>query len=338
MFPFDLLPHEVEDETARFGRVEAMRVTPFRQRPAVEFWLRRVTTSVEENLWFFQEARRGKRWNFVLTYEGTYDDYLAGQPISYGPDVELNEREFANCLKWDSWGRMLHFAPGELPVPGRFRATLGASGEGVWLDLNAPPESKEPCYLAFRWHPQACAKQLWDFDVDELRAHLKALALEAEHDVSFALRWSKLSPLERHKQRVKVRRGTWDEANELLTAALRTDISAVRNADWRWVLLSARVGHKDYLWRSDSADHYHETPPRLRVWKQLIFNAFEPYEDLDLCKRYWCVWPGDNEDDSLFNIRCTAPSAHEQMEALLKLRQWAKRKVPAARLRALFET
>lgn len=325
MNSFDLLNWETETPGDSGGAIDAIHVLPFRGRSALEFQLRRVRSSADENIVFFREAGFQNQWNFALLHEASYDDDLVGTPINWRDSLDLsNPKFFSNCLNWNSFGRIFHFQNGELPVKGRWRASLGASGEGVWLDLNASPDQKLPPFTPFRWHPKPCAAQLWDWEVGALKTHFLDLARDSSHDVGFALEWAEKPAKERQKPIPVVENGTLESARELLTAALRSEESLWKSVSQAtWTIHSARGASQTFLQHGETA-HEFQLSPRLASLRATIFAFFGPHDD-PIALQHACV--RCDASTRLFQISCDTPTMHEILDAGWELRQWLKDKV-----------
>ncbi len=153
-------------------------------------------------------------------------------------------------------------------------------------------------------------------------AHWECELARPDSDIRFARDWSRLSLHERGRRAAVWTRGSLDELEQFTRAVAvvcRMDRDYV-GASWNGSWFSGFGQHK----RSDA---------RVRRWNRYLSAHFQWHRDPVLSAARRCVAQSPTGPHIQFPL--TPPTAHEQLEAALFLREWAQGKIPPDELRLL---
>ena len=154
------------------------------------------------------------------------------------------------------------------------------------------------------------AAQVW--------SELQTLLADSQSEAAFARGFARLNPQERIQRIQRPARGTLDELNRLThQLLLATAPWNGVNGDELFVNFSQR--DKAQLWKVGAANPVKiAVPDAMRDGVCQLWDGFEPFDRT--IADYLCVQSTDTP--SLF-ARAHRPSAHEQLEAHLRFREWA---------------
>ncbi len=159
-----------------------------------------------------------------------------------------------------------------------------------------------------------------------MKNYLFAALNDERSEVRFALSWIHLSPEKQQLKQLDFERQTLDAMRQLLRAALHTQADIWEKQEslvWETSEIDQRslrfIRSRRFVVEAD------DVLSRLERWRQAIWNAFFPNNDEWLLFA-WCVreW----QDIGSVKVEAAPPSAHEQIEALLLLRDWWNQHFP----------
>ena len=308
---------------------------------------------VFRSIWEFEvsdEARETEIWVRIIPYKDAFIHYFRdGEDADTGNWIlsfTENHHAFSNsCLSrqhfesWfqvaDLWSgsiyRLIYFNGTRYGFPGTHFITASArdfcvlrcgtstfdeaDGTGKRAPFSSPFDNHEvPAHAA------------------AMREQLRAAFNNERSEARFALKWLHLSPEEQDNKRLQFERETLEPMRKLLSAVLQSQIEIwEHDAALLWCLYGA--GYADPDWSEDKlvftnspgTPNSLQIPPRLERWKRAIWNNFLPCDDdwllFALCVREW-------QDMGVVEVEAAPPTAHEQIEALLLLRDWWNQHFP----------
>ena len=200
----------------------------------------------------------------------------------------------------------------------RAHETLTVTRDGVARWDNRHNSENTP----FRWRAPGAsltgarfvalpAAQVW--------SELRLLLANADSEAAFAREFARMDTQERHQRIQKPARGDLDELNRLLHQLLLVT-APWEIADDDELFVSFTRPDNARLWKISPANPTEiEVPAQMHDGVRKLWNYFEPFDTT--IADYLCVQKTDTP--SLF-ARAFRPSAHERLEAQLKMRDWIK--------------
>lgn len=287
---------------------------------------------------YFCDAAHPGDGNWIFSNRGRYI------PFSNAPlNPELLERTFGSepRLWMDSISRLIYFEGTDYGHPGLHRIKVNPDGYGLFGLGNEPSWDIRQKNALFRI-PTEDGKIA--SDAAALKTQLLNLLRDTTSEARFAFDWLYLSHHQRQKKLFNFERGNLGEIQRLLYAVLQSqpDIWA-DDETLRWL---TPVQHKhlkrpkklrDALGVADSFIGIFSAPgtaikipPRFKEWRKLLWNYFGPSINeevllFSLCIRHWEA----NINSDPIATEVAPPTAHEQLEALLTLRDWWQQIVPS---------
>lgn len=157
----------------------------------------------------------------------------------------------------------------------------------------------------------------------------------------FALHWEQLNFEERADFLVRCHQGSYSQMRRLLRDVL---VHAVQpNADFKecsWVChINPKLDAHSNIWLRNSSPREQEfaETPHLCNWRRALIAWFAPQFIQTLAPEHqsaW-IWRDQIRDWSLCTVSTEIPTQHERLEAALRLRDWARGKVPDELLETL---
>ena len=144
-------------------------------------------------------------------------------------------------------------------------------------------------------------------------------------DIRFALVWSALSVEERLKRATLFSRGSWTEIKQVVRSIIVVCGLGKHYSHTTW-------RDEGFKWSDRMSNSTFSPTIRLRRWHRHLRDWFRWERDAELSARHLCV--AQTFVGPIFVFK-NAPTAHEQLEAALFLREWAQGKIPPDELRLL---
>ena len=264
--------------------------------------------------------------------------WFSFEPLARTFERAMDKGRFYRSLFFDSNYRLM-----SARAPWQFRLVIHDSGEVHWHlpdGANARFKWKNSGLRARRlpsdWRRQTRDKQI--------EAEIQAMLANSRSDCAFAVRWIQMSQREQDALLFATTNGTLDECREVIRAVLWSDFDLKFDSSWSWnILLSAiesrtvdPISPAEIAVQSTLEDDFalFSLSPRQSRLLRLIFENFglhftaqfkNNYLKSALCREQSAQW----------NIKVLAPSAHERLEAQLRLRDWLRDKVSPDELAAL---
>ena len=179
----------------------------------------------------------------------------------------------------------------------------------------------------FDWEKTAGENQFWDWKEVNFRHFAKNFWPNLKNsDLRFAYDWQFLSYEQKNAFAFRCENGDWDEMQRVFSLVLQVAAG----------LLNIKASEYDgvIFWQFDRSEpRFNEAQIQfLKRWQKAVFAFFRPEFVLKfhVCVRHW-------RDKSMEYsiVSSSIPSAHEVMEAQLKLREWARGKTPEAEVEKL---
>lgn len=242
---------------------------------------------------------------------------------------------------------------------GILRLYMGANGEAEWFQPNTPRHSS--LWVDFSWGTANETARLLGSSDEELRAHIVELTQNGESDAGFSLRWILLdwgteSWRTRSLLRLRTRRDSIEQMRDFLVLALQCEpnlrdlghltwnVAPLENAtdfygdptSWREPLEAVVPIPQENLHLTYQSGHF-RLPPLLRRLREWAGVWFEAALDEELSARHRCV-EHPFADPTISVERASDLSAHEQIEAFVRLRDFLAPRVTPDELAALLRS
>ena len=255
----------------------------------------------------------------------------------WSPRAEM--RKTIRAFKRGNFNRVIYF-DGQIqlatePENWRYALHIQSDGSPVW-------HSHDGAIAAFHWsdsHPKITDVVRFNATDSEIESELSKMLEGANCDCAGALDWLALSRQEKDRQIYRVRRGTLDEFKALLRAMIWSESAGDEAKIWMLYFSSGtlEVGLNDGI-ALDSlfiSGRKETLPsPRHKRLLELARREFGLHYALDLVRRRSPVsqvaW-----NDYVLELKISVPTAHEQLEARLHLRDWLRNKVSSTELAEL---
>lgn len=249
--------------------------------------------------------------------------------------ISLKQGKFMRVLYFDEQIRLMT----SLDV-WHYALCIGHDGVAVWSARNG--ES-----AAFGWlKPNSKLSTLWRAETtdSDIEHYLRQMLKDNDSDCAFALNWLQLSETEKDTLLVQVAHGNLEECRQLLWASLWIDSIWLSSQRWRW---NIDIGWgSDYeaptsdprvmASRSDIENEIQgiELSPRLLRLLEIILAHFKLSHNRQTQSKT-LVCNIRNLDNSCWNVPVPTPTAHEILEARLRLRDFLRDKLSPAELNEL---
>ena len=270
------------------------------------------------------------------------------------------------------WGRVLWLdrelnfladAQGEIPDERLWgerqvlRLYLGANGEAEWFQPEDPRHFS--LWVDFSWGSSNEVARLLQSSEEELRAHVLELVRQKESDAAFSLQWTLWDWSSEAWQRrslltLQTQRDSIETMRDFLGWALacEPELRTIASLSWRIAPLGEVADYygapeswreplkldwtrDESLYASDGSHHL-RLPPFLRSLRQWAGQWFGASLNKELMARHRCLEHG-LADATLRVERDGLPTAHEQIEAFAKLRDFLTARVSAEELAELLK-
>ena len=249
------------------------------------------------------------------------------------------QRAMIRAFKKGKFGRVIYFDEqiqlATAPQNWRTALHINADGAPVW-------HSRDGASAAFHWNDarpklsDLCRFNATDFEIED---ELSQMLSDANGDCARALDWLDLDRQEQDRQIYRVRRGTLDEFKSLLRAMIWSENARSEATTWMLFFSShtLEVGLNDgnsldSLFKSGRTETW--PAPRHKRLLELARREFGLHYALELVRRR-SPWPQVDWNDYVLELKIPVPTAHQQLEAQLQLRDWLQGKVSLAELSEL---
>ena len=336
-----LLPHEAGDLAPGepLCAPAAMRVRIWKWRCGGNYLLRRIKTTIAPQ-WV---ARRQSPDDAPLLRLVCPPCGQRNFFFSRLRSPRAENRKTIRAFKRGNFNRVIYF-DGQIrlataPENWRYALHIHADGALVW-------HSHDGAIAAFHWNDsRSNLTDMCRFNATDsaIQSELTKTLEDANCDCAGALSWLDLSRKEKDRQiyrvRHRVRRGTLDEFKSLLRAMILCENSGDEAKIWMLYfsshtleiglndgasLQSLFVSGRDEMWPT----------PRHKRLLELARREFGLYYALDLVRRrsdlQYVAW-----SDYVLEIQIPVPTAHQQIEARLMLRDFLRDKVSSTELAEL---
>ena len=281
------------------------------------------------------------RWQFHLIKQPSWNySFLWMRPHEFGDDagfiafsenfhrahifggtktLQLLEREIYQIIGADALARRF-----VLNTRGQLRAGNQRAHEiftvrrdGVAACSHAAISDGTP----FRWRnfkKPLTGAQFVQIPAAQIWAELQLLFADSQGEANFARQFARLNPTQRRERIQRTKRGALDELNRLLGDVVIASAQWNELGDGSELYLSLDKSGAPRMWEVGRGHSNElETPDFVRQNVRAVWNYFQPF-DAKIAE-FLCV--RNSDENSLF-ARAFRPSAHEQLEAQLRLRAW----------------
>ena len=221
------------------------------------------------------------------------------------------------------------------PENWRYALHLNADGAPVW-------RSRGGATAAFHWNdsrPKLAEVCRFNATDSQIENELAQMLKSANCDCADALNWLDLNRQQQDRQIYLVRRGTLDEFKSLLRAMIWAEDARSEAKTWMLFFSSHTLetglndgNFLDSLFMSGRKETW--PSPRHKRLLELARREFGLHYALDLVRRRSPL-PQVAWNDYVLDIKIPVPTAHQQLEAKLRLRDWLRGKVCDAELSEL---
>ncbi len=303
------------------GVVSSPRETEIRVRPVAY---------KDAFLHFFCDGERERNGNWILSNTGTFHPF-SNSELKLEPLISWFQDEGGD-LWHESVTRLVFFDGARYGFPGPHSITIApTSGQCLIRWGTAPFDEEADRNGAMVGSPFTTRKT--PARAAMMKNQLFAALDDENSQARFALEWIHLSLRQQQEKVFSLEAGKISEMQTLLRAALQSQTGIWHGNEpllWRTRDRHKRPPypahwHNDDLTFARLADfrvsYNFDIPPRLKLWKQVVWSFFAPSVDEELLQ---FANRNRNGDDATSTIAVEAnpPSAHEQTEALLLLRDW----------------
>ena len=297
--------------------------------PETELWFRTVPYK-GAFIHYFYDGAHPRNGNWVLS---NWDGHV---PFSK-TKLESNFLEWVFQHDNDRWFdhimRLVFFDGAPYGFSETHRLTFAPNGSGL---LNSGPEMFISVSTQHAHFHSPFNRRRQSARAVTVRNQLFA-ALNDEHsELRFALSWIHLLPTERKQRRQRFAQGTFAIIQRLLRAALQSQVGIWEKQKplfWRTHHPKKSQAAPTYAWEGDltfgdfrTTSSTPNVGPRLNRWKQVICNYYLPTLEDDWLIFACCV--EDTYAPGVIVVEAAPPSAHEQIEAALLLRNWWNQHFP----------
>lgn len=328
---FDLAPWELApDSPENLEGVAQARITTNWLGDEREFLLREVEVAPEQFIVFAREVDSEDEGNYVL-----YNSRCAWVSV----EMSWRTRAFnaanlilkaQHCLagRWFFVCVRLE----EKQVPAYVIVNNEEQAIFQWLYPRKSDRDFERS-LPFRWPCADLAHAPSPVWLARLRSGLEQPLSVA----NFALRWLQLDFDTRANVAMVCRRGSYRELLQVMKWVLicDSDISWF-SFEWHWEFDFLEHGEEmsQWLWSQDGKDEQRNSD-FCAQWRMATLGWFGAHLNQELLESHRCVqmFCGDNHE--LMCVSASPPTQHERLEAALRLRDWARGKVPDELLQTL---
>ena len=332
-----LLPHEAGDLAPGepLCAPASKRLRIWKWRYGESYLLRRVNTRVAPQWIARRESPADSPLLRLLWSPDGQGNVMAD--LFWSPRTQL--KAMFGAFKKQKFFRVIYFNEqiqlATAPENWRYALHLNADGAPIW-------HSRQGAIAAFHWNdsrPKLTEVCRFNATDSQIENELSQMLNDVNCDCADALSWLHLNRQQKDRQIYGVRRGTLDEFKSLLRAMIWSENARTEAKTWMLFFSShtLEVGLND----GNSLDSLfmsgrNETcpTPRHKRLLELARHAFELHYALDLVRRRSDL-PQVAWNDYVLDIEIPSPSAHQQLEAKLQLRDWLRDKVCADELAEL---
>ena len=257
-------------------------------------------------------------------------------------DATSLRNRFDRTMSQGSWGRMFQFSADLKPIdaatpPPRYGAAvcLRADGKGCWMS-SPDPNAPQFALGAAHFRHGLSAFQLLTWPSARLISHLQTGVAAADDDIGFAHRLLLLRQPQVVLRAYRFARGDSAQWENILSATLRANwIWPPEIQKIRWLAMveqtyqgrvTQQAFHRCYFEQATNF-HYDSLPQYGALEEQLTRaqNYFAPWIDFEFCGRHeQLAQLMSRPHRRHMEIEIGAPTAHQQLEAMLTLREfWA---------------
>ena len=221
------------------------------------------------------------------------------------------------------------------PQNWRYALHLNADGAPVW-------HSRGGATAAFVWNdsrPKLADVYRFNATDSQIESELAQMLNNANCDCAHAMNWLDLNRQQQDRQIYRVRRGTLGEFKSLLRAMIWSEDARTEAKTWMLFFSSHTLeiglndgNSLDSLFMSGRNETW--PSPRHKRLLELARREFGLHYALDLVRRRSDL-PQVAWNDYVLEVSIPAPTAHQQLEAKLRLRDWLRGKVCDAELAEL---
>ena len=253
--------------------------------------------------------------------------------------VALNKGNFERCLYFDRDYNLVSSC-----ASWHFCLKINSSGHSDWISRDGQKGRfkwmKPPLYyerLSANWRIEATNKQI--------ERDIHSMLNDCESDCAFALRWIQLCKDEQNALLFKVEKGTLESCRNLLRDALWSD-TFFNSDSWEWTVDLSDIGahpieevmlgnalNASFI---ENTNYNYDLSLRQRRLLELVIKDFQLHHNRELGAKYLVqqIWKFDGWE---WTFVIPKPSAHEQLEAHLNLRNFLHDKVTPAELAELMD-